>query len=209
MQNKWNIGFSSWILNDGNYPVFYPEEQVEFACWFYADEFKSSESSSKSANLLGGAQYCVNAEVVYIDSEIFVIDFGILAYTSLVTENALLPGNDKTGRFRIAYDFQKSLKPGHMISAKLYLGIDYYPYFERHCDNLLVPPMIYKWHLNKIEADFRKLVQLEGRVYGYTEPEPDWQTVDSTYVGGGIVEFLLHCTRSVEPPHRDGQRLRD
>jgi hypothetical protein len=200
MQKKWNISLASWILEDGNCPTFYSGEEAEFACSFGGKNLAYSASSLKTADLLNENRYRVNAEVVYIDSDIWILDFGIFAYSSCVHPRVLNSAQDPTGELQETFKFQQTLKIGQMISADVSLAIDHYMYFEHYCENQLIPPMIYKWHLDAIEGDSRKIVQFDTGFNGLNKPEPEWCAVGSTEESAW--KFLLHCDRSDDPPHR-------
>jgi hypothetical protein len=210
VNKSWNVGLDSWILSDGNYPLFSEGDDVEFALEFYSQDFSHSSSPTISAELLKDGRYRVNAEVVYLDSNLWILDFGILAYSQAIyIGNANGNKNNLSHEGRKLLEFQMKISPGQMISADLYLGIDHFAYFERLCNDPLVPPLIYKWHLDKIEEDCSKLIRNEHGEWVYDKDEPEWKGVSKIDYPLRSHSYLLHCTRSEEPPHRDGQRVED
>src|SRR6266403_81686 len=65
-QHEWQIGLSSWIIQDGNYDNFETGQDAEFALEFYSKAFRTGEAKQKSAKSLGAAKYSINGEVVYL-----------------------------------------------------------------------------------------------------------------------------------------------
>src|SRR5256885_14133137 len=79
-QREWEIGLSSWIIQDGNYPDFTVGQHAEFALEFYSQTYRKSDLQAKSAKGLGAAKYDIIGELIYLTSEVWVLDFGICAF---------------------------------------------------------------------------------------------------------------------------------
>jgi hypothetical protein len=91
------VGFSSWLIWDGRYPDLRVGESSRFGLEFYPlqlSEMRWSETrwsetrwSETPATLptysrLVGSIYRVTAKVVFMAPPIYIIDFGLLAYTA-------------------------------------------------------------------------------------------------------------------------------
>ena len=129
-QQKWEIGLSSWIMQDGNYDNFEVGQNAEFALEFYSQTYRKSDGQARSAKGLGAAKYDIIGEVTYLTPEVWILDFGICA-------------------------FQESKPPewisvGSFVAAEVYLGIDPFFYFERLYTLPGMPPLIYSWRIKSI-----------------------------------------------------------
>jgi hypothetical protein len=78
----WNIGFSAWVIQDGNYPDFAVGETIEFAVEFYQKPGTAVEAceAEVSARLVNETAYEVVAEKVLVTDAVTVLDIGILVY---------------------------------------------------------------------------------------------------------------------------------
>ena len=138
--NSWNIGLSSWIIQDGNYVDFRKNEIREFALEFYFQKFSLSELKSKKVALLqDGPLYEINGEAIYKNDDVCIIDFGLLAYSS----------NSNV----------QNVKVGDYLTGTIYLGIDYFDYFERLYKINGIPPLIYTWKIEKIFFETTPIIE--------------------------------------------------
>jgi hypothetical protein len=181
-QHEWEIGLSSWIIQDGNYGDFTTGQHAEFALEFYSENIRSSESKAKFAKRLGAAKYEINAEIVHLTSEVWVLDFGICAFQE--------------------YAPPKEMSIGKFVTAKIYLGIDPFFYFERLYKLSGMRPLIYSWKINSIrqqttpfiesrEPSGQKLRVRDETKLGYKKLEKTdaWKDDD------GHGEYILNCIR--------------
>src|SRR6185437_6323559 len=104
IQQGWDIGLSSWIVQDGNYDDFETGQVVDFALEFYSKAIRADETKQKSAKYLGRAMYSITGKIIYLTPDVWVLDFGIRV-------------------------FQESKPPegfvvGSFVAAEIYLGID-------------------------------------------------------------------------------------
>src|ERR1700678_726165 len=76
----WEVGLSSWIIQDGNYGDFETGQSADFALEFYSQSFDGTHIKTKSARSLGAAKFDVTAEVIYLTPKVWVLDFGIRAF---------------------------------------------------------------------------------------------------------------------------------
>ena len=109
MTATWSIGLASWIIQDGNYPDFMVGDQCRFALEFDAKQVVPT-SSRRYWEHISGARYKFIGDVVFINDEVWVIDFGLPAYTE--------------GRA------PQSSQLGARVEGELYLGLDPFTYKE-------------------------------------------------------------------------------
>ncbi len=79
---------------------------------------------------LGGAQYWIRGEAVYVRDGILVVDFGIKAYCSF-----------------------HEIPVGSYISGITYLAMDNYLYMEAYHKMPGIPPLVYTWHIDRYDYD--------------------------------------------------------
>lgn len=186
-QQEWEIGLSSWIIQDGNYPDFTVGQHAEFALEFYPTNVRLSESIAKSAKRLAAAKYEITGEIVYLTPEVWVLDFGICAF-----QESPPP---------------KVLSVGKSVTAEIYLGIDPFFYFERLYTVPRIPALVYSWKVSSIQQQTAPFVEIH---------EPSGQNVlirDQKKLGYGTIEktnawnddeghgeYVLNCTRLDVPP---------
>lgn len=188
--SEWKIGVSSWIIQDGNYEDFRHDEEVTFALEFFPLNHTPSLSSVKQAKWLQASKYKVNAQLIFVDKHCCVIDFGVLAYQRV--------------------EPPKTLQHGMWLEAEINLGIDPFFYFESLTRIKGMPPLIYTWHVHKIEvetAPFIESVDAMGhRLLMRDETKSAFREVQQTNAwsdDNGRGEYVLSCTLLDVPPKRD------
>jgi hypothetical protein len=186
-QCEWEIGLSSWIIQDGNYGDFETGQHAEFALEFYSQTYRKSDVSSKTLKKLGAAEYEIIGEVIYLTPEVWILNFGICA-------------------------FQESKPPegisiGDFVVAKIHLGIDPFFYFERLFALPKMPALIYSWKINAIgqqtaplieshEPSGQKTLIRDEKKVGYSVIAK----TDAWKDDGGHAEYVLTCTlQDVQP----------
>jgi hypothetical protein len=179
---EWEIGLSSWIIQDGNYGNFQTGQHAEFALEFHSKAYRKSDVRSKSSKGLGSAKYEIIGEIVYLKPEVWVLDFGICA-------------------------FQESKPPegisvGSFVAAEIYLSIDPFFYFERLYTLPKMPALIYSWKINSIgqqTAPFIETRKPSGqKVLIRDENKLGYKVIAKTDAwkdDGGNAEYVLTCTR--------------
>ena len=186
-QYEYEIGLSSWIVQDGNYDNFEVGQNAEFALEFYSQDYRQSHLHVKSAKRLGAAKYEIIGEVVYLTPEVWVLDFGICAF-----QESTAPGGIITGSF---------------VTADIHLGIDPFFYFERLHALPKMPPLIYSWKIHSIgqqtapfietrAASGQKVLIRDEKALGY---RPIAKT-DAWKDDGGHAEYVLTCAHLDIPP---------
>jgi hypothetical protein len=191
----WNIGLSSWIIQDGNYADFQIGQQAEFALEFAGvRELRPSHSYQRAARHIQDCSYHVNAQISHLEEGRCLIDFGLLAYNT--------SGHPTGGSV------------GAFVEGGIWLGIDYYEYFELMSKQPDMPAMIYTWRIDRIRqqtAPFVKRIHsgpglLKGRTIlvrdpaklGYTEIERTNAWEDDN----GRAAYILICERLNHPAKR-------
>lgn len=193
--NLWNIGIEAWIIQDGNYPDFRKGQLAEFALFFQPHSLlHASKSKELDAILIKESQYRVNAKVLFVGRESWVIDFGLRAFN-----NQPPP---------------KGVKVGDTFSAEIWLGIDYYLYFQALSKIDSVPPLIYTWNIQQIQmqtAPFIKTISTKpGRLFGKEIFVRDASKLaykeisatDAKRDDDGSANYLLTCEETGEMPKR-------
>jgi hypothetical protein len=181
-QHEWEIGLSSWMIQDGNYANFTTGQHAEFALDFYAQNICSSESKTKYAKRLDAAKYEINAEVVYLSSEICVLDFGICAFQESASP--------------------KEMSVGKFVTAEISLGIDPFDYFERLYKLPGMRPLIYSWKINSIRQQTAPFIETRNasgqKVFVRDETKLGYKKLEKTDAwkdDDGHGEYILNCIR--------------
>jgi hypothetical protein len=176
MDNKltvWSIGLSSWVIQDGNYHNFRVEETAEFALHIFITDITIKNSIDQlQAVFLDGCNYKVQAKVVYICEDCWIIDFGIMAYTE---------GKPPIG-----------IEIGSIITANVSIDIDYYLYTEFLNKNTDIQPLIYTWNIQKI---FKK-------TNNHKEKFTEIEFIDAWKDDKGMASYLLKCEKCEVPAKR-------
>jgi hypothetical protein len=186
-QHEWEIGLSAWIIQDGNYPDFEAGQPAEFALEFSSDSFGIGRPGLRIAKPLGEAKYEINSQVVYLASDVWVIDFGILAF-----QQSAPP---------------KNLSVGDFVAAEIYLGIDPFFYFERLNRQPGIPLLIYSWKVKSIRQITGPHVETRDasglRILVRDKIKQDCKPLlvtDAWNDDGGNGEYLLGCELLEVPP---------
>jgi hypothetical protein len=181
-QHEWEIGLSAWIIQDGNYPDFKTGQHAEFALEFYPKIIRASELKVKSAKRLDAAKYEINAEVVYLTPEVWVLDFGICAF-----QESKPP---------------KEMSLGEYVNAEIYLGIDPFFYFERLYAFSGIKPLVYSWKINLIRQQTAPFIETHKpsgqKVLIRDETKLGYKKLDETDAwkdDDGHGEYVLNCVR--------------
>lgn len=186
-QHVWQIGLSSWIIQDGNYGDLETGQVLEFALEFYSENFRPSGTKRKSFKKIDAAKYEIVGEVIFLSDAVWVLDFGVRAFRESKPPNGISVGS--------------------FVTAEIHLGIDPFFYFEYLYDLQGMPPLIFTWIINSIdqqtapfiesrEAPGRKLLIRDQKKLGYkTIPKTDAWKDD-----GGHAEYILTCELLQTPP---------
>ena len=189
LNTKWEVGLSSWIIQDGNYVDFESAQRAEFALEFFSQTFLKSGVRRKSAKNLGAASYEICGEVVCLTPEVWVLDFGILAFSERKPP--------------------EGIEVGDFVVADIYLGIDPFFYFEYLQSLAGMPSLIYSWVINAICQQTAPCIPIpdpSGRATQVRDASKlGYKTIQKTDAwkdDGGNAEYVLICTRLGEPPNK-------
>jgi hypothetical protein len=136
------------------------------------------------------SRYRVQAQVVWVLTSAWVVDFGVQAFQQSTPPNGICKGD--------------------WISADIYLGIDPFFYFEDLAHLQGMPPLIYGWFIRKIgiqTAPFIDAVDGKGtRILTRDESQSAYREIEETCAwsdDGGLAEYVLECELRDKPPSRD------
>ncbi|HOI53830.1 MAG TPA: hypothetical protein PLP01_01140 [Phycisphaerae bacterium] len=184
MSDPWKLNLASWIVQDGNYGDFAKGDECEVALEFWAKTLELTEQSQPRCTWVTDCYYDVVARVVLCQKDVWVLDFGLLAYR----ESSPLEG----------------LAAGDWVTGRIGLGIDPFFYFERLHALPGMPPLIYSWTIERILLQTAPFVEATtpgiGNVLVRDESKRGYRNIDKTdawHDDGGNAEYLLECC------HRD------
>jgi hypothetical protein len=180
INKEWQIGLSSWIIQDGNYGDFKVGETETFAIEFFSEDISFSNRKEKYANLINKAAYDINAEVVFNADDFLVIDFGLLAYQEVQGKSTYTIGDWVKGNF--------------------YLGIDPFFYFENGYTIKGIQPLIYAWNIEEVLIETAPFLETQndkgGKVLTRDESKSLLKSIPGTNAwndDNGNAEYILKC----------------
>ena len=188
MRDSFILGLSAWIIQDGNYGDFKRSDQASFALEFHAPtELVAVELDSPSVALehVHGSTYRMVAKVFHVrEVEWWAIDAGIRMYR----EGRPPPG----------------IVEGSWVSGEAYIGVDPFPYLERHSRHHTAPGLIYDWKIGMIELNIAPWVDIPGGGRMRDSSRPGWREIEQTeaWKDGAVADYLLHCKLLNNPPRR-------
>jgi hypothetical protein len=187
------IGLESWIIQDGNYADFEVGQVRAFALEFYAPEPLKIISDGRAAepSLINktGAHFSIIGKSIHAASDWWVVDFGILAYTS--------------------YPPKTQHKTGTLFEGSVYLGIDHFDYFERLSLSENAPALIFDWKVERIQMQTAPFIELSDRMLIRDPEKIGWRDVSQTNAWEDdkmSAQYILHCTRLTDAPRRSLDR---
>lgn len=169
------ISLDSWIIQDGNYGDFQVGDITEFALEFYPVDIRK-HGDVKSITRRDHSTYTLNAEVIYIDNEAWVIDFGLKAF-----EEQKIP---------------KGIKVGDFVSGEFVIGIDPFFYFENLKQKSTFPDITYKWKIDKIEMETTPLIETSPKYFERDKENESYievQKTDAWKDFDGNASYYLYC----------------
>ena len=181
------LGLASWIIQDGNYPDFSTGDQRRFALEFSTEILSPSGSKEPYVEHVSGARYAFAAKVVFVNDEVWVIDFGLPAYTE-----AQAP---------------EFVRQGMCVEGKLYLGVDPFFYMESLRDSPGMPSLFLDFRIERILLETtpwiagyvgatRTLVRDETKESFLSVPKTDaWRDDNQN------AHYVLGCTLLSPGPH--------
>jgi len=192
--NDWNIGLAAWIIQDGNYSDFTRNQAGEFAVEFYPHNVRPSLTKEKAATLIADSTYRLTAEVVFLTTGVWVIDFGISAYQQ--SEPPI--------------KFEK----GDWVEGTFYLGVDPFFYFEELADLKGIPPLIRQWNIKQIQVETAPFVETVDdcgtKMLVRDQSKSSFRSVEQTDAwkdDDGNADYILKCHLTDQAPahHRQQQ----
>ena len=176
------IGLDSWIIQDGNYGDFHVGEEACFALEFYAHRISPTTALTQQMTRRIGCRYCCHARYVFVDQQVCVLDFGLLAYC----EGHPL-ADDRTNDW---------------IETDIYLGIDPFSYKERLCNIPGMPPLLYDWRVERIWLETTPWLESRnerrGNIRTRDEAREAFREVtrsDAWNDDDGYAHYILECNR--------------
>jgi hypothetical protein len=133
MQSPLAIDVNSWIIQDGNYADFIVGDRSKFALEFGGNPLIPSRQTSAMMAHVEGSTYRVTAQVKFVGQNVWVIDFGIMAFWEC-----------KAPIFATVDSW---------IEGEISLGIDPFFYKEYLYKEEGIPNLFYNWTITKIERN--------------------------------------------------------
>lgn len=175
------IGLSSWIIQDGNYSEFEAGRQYQFALEFYPHQIalETGAESAPRLSAVGSALYDAHGVIVFRSDSAWAIDFGVPAY-----QDSQPPG---------------WVKVGAAVHGRVYIGVDPFFYFEHSKNEAGVPNLSRQWLIRRILLETTPWVEtLEDQrpVRRRDESRVSYVEVDATDSwnhDGGDGHYILEC----------------
>ena len=174
------IGLSSWIIQDGNYPDFQIGNEYKFALEISPRSIQRVEADGTFLNHIQESEYTFNGKVLFREPRLTVVDVGVLCYHE--------------------GEISKEFEPGDFISGDLYLGVDPFFWFETHAKRRDAPNLIYRWMLNGIlleTTEWQESINSSGRrLLSRNEQTKSFKPVGKTDAwndDNGHAHYILQC----------------
>ncbi len=187
MGEVWKINLASWIIQDGNYGDFAKGDECEFALEFWPERLELTERAQPCCTWVKDCYYSVTARIVMCQEDVWVLNFGLLAYQ----ESSPLKG----------------LAIGDCVAGRIGIGIDPFFYSERLHALPGMPPLNYSWKIERILLQTAPFVETTrpgtGKVLVRDESNRGYRDIgktDAWHDDGGIAEYLLECRHNEITP---------
>lgn len=180
----WSLGLDGWIIQDGNYPDLARGARIEVAVEFGFVDAPRPSSGRPSARLLADSTYLLNARVLTVEQDAWVLDVGLQVFQETRPPSGT--------------------QPGDMLSGKAYLGVDPFFYFERLALVPSMPPLIYTWDIEAIRLDCTPRTPVDG-IWVRDRTRERLEEVEATDAWGhqkGDSAYVLDCRLLDFPPKR-------
>ncbi|MBR0829334.1 hypothetical protein JQ596_27725 [Bradyrhizobium manausense] len=173
------VGLDSWVIQDGNYGEFKRGMTSSFALEFSPMvPIRICGRFDKKALLLVHLvenAYEVVGQVMHVGSDWWALDVGLILY------------RDESPPADIGV--------GTWLHGPVSIGIDPFPYFERHGHVSGAPALIYDWKIDKIERQTSPWIETQPGQMQRDLDKLGLEEVIETKAWGNDEEYLLHCTR--------------
>ena len=144
MTNSLNIEMNSWVIQDWHYEDFAVGQKRSFALEFFPAEIQKATVQNKTMECIYESRYKVNAEIIFGNEKVWILDFGICAFK--------------------ADPLPREFKVGDFVSAELFLSIDPHFYFKSLSKIKGIPAIIYDWEVKAIKIETAPLIEQENEV---------------------------------------------
>jgi hypothetical protein len=128
-----HIGIDAWIIQDGNYPDFRAGERYRFALEFHAPSGLSPASPARALEHVGSSLHRACGVVIHVEPDVWVCDFGVLAYQ--------------------AGPAPAWAEVGAGLAGEIYIGVDHYSYMEEFRRRPGFPELSYDAVLEAIQLE--------------------------------------------------------
>ncbi len=159
-----SVAVDSWIVQDGNYGDFAVGDNAKFALEFAGGRLRPSASRETLARQLELGVYEICAQVLFADAKVWVIDFGLCAFSEMTPP--------------------EYAKPGTWVEGEISVGIDPFFYMEYLHKLTGMPNLFYNWHVASImRNDTPWLVEVNshgGKTLSRDEAKETWTSVVRT-----------------------------
>jgi len=174
---EWNLRYEAWIIGDGEPHRSVGDVFEWFTVEFWTESFTKTAEKSKSVIALPNFEYQVCGELIFVDEETCLLDFGIRA--------GGYHKNFASGADDPATILPAGCKEGDYVTGKVGLGL---PAIAHGPDELL---RAYRWRVSRISADLTPYSP-ETCMFDYSRAR--YQEVDSTESVAAQC-YVLHCTQ--------------
>ncbi|HEY9060503.1 MAG TPA: hypothetical protein VIO64_08395 [Pseudobacteroides sp.] len=184
----YNIGVESGYLKQA-YGNFKKAQKAQFALCFWPTEctFSSEKKYIKTRHMQLN-DYAVTGKIVYLNNNVWVVDFGkfmAYAFPELIKQ------------------YNGNVKVGDFIEGKGHIDIDMFQYFEYHHKEKDIQPLIYTWSINNILKIVASKVDMQ---LGKNKDKWDTIEIEQTrclYDDDGMASYIFQCELlEVEPKFR-------
>ena len=187
MQNIWNVGINSWIIQDGNYSDFTVNEHREFAIEFRPLNLSTSKEKTIYAKHINDSTYDICGKVLYQEKGFLVIDIGI----------------------KVFWETDSKFKTKDFVKGQIFLGIDPFFYFEYGNKNAGIPELIYQWEIIGIKIETSPWIEkidengtkFKERDEFKMQKRPIYKT-DAWKDDDGSADYILECLLMENNPKR-------
>jgi hypothetical protein len=178
-----SIGVDSWIIQDGNYGDFAVGDKGNFALEFVGGKLVPSTPGERNGQLLHTSVYRVKAEVIYARPDVWVIDFGVRAFSETAP-----PAFAQVGSW---------------VEGDIFVGIDPFFYMEYLHKLPDMPSLFYDWKVEAISRDDTPWLSTVNERGGVTlsrdTTRVQWTEVERTLAWDddkGRSSYVLRCANS-------------
>ena len=176
-----NISVDSWIIQDGNYDDFTVGQNAQFALEFFSHSLTPSNCAAPAMKHLGGIRYQICSSVEFCESDVWVLNMGVLCYRQ-----------DGPPEF---------VTTGAWVEGELSLGIDPFYYFEDLRKRSAMPALIYSFRVDKILLEttpwLTKSGEFGGEIMQRDERRESYREVPRTNAwndDNGNAHYILSCS---------------